>query len=283
MSEIRTVSRSPLKTIVAAALLFVAAFPALAEEPWSLAIGGGALAANTYSGAEEFFVSPLPFFRASYAARKTEFFASSIDGLGFNYVDRERRLFASGGVNLGEKRDSEQYSAIILSMDHRAETKRFLTGSPTAWNPASVFGMLGWISPFGILASALYYQPTLVTGETDELFHAFVPSVFWLAPLQLTDRLKFTCFASLDFMDRRYAAAWFSVEEPTGELEAFTAEAGLRDVQLIVSVTYAITERIAATLLAGNLYLLADAADSPYTQTPYRLKAGAYLSYAFRY
>jgi outer membrane scaffolding protein for murein synthesis (MipA/OmpV family) len=142
--------------------------------------------------------------------------------------------------------------------------------------------MLGWISPVGILASALYYQPTLVSGDADELFHAFVPSIFWLAPVPVTDRLTVTCLASLDFMDRRYAAAWFSVEEPTAELAAFRARAGLRDVQLIVRAEYRLTERLAATLLAGNLYLLADAADSPYTRTPYRLKAGGYLSYAFR-
>ena len=254
---------------------------AAAEDGWGLTLGGGAYVSNVYSGADEFFLSPLPVARASYKSGKVEVFASTLDGLGFLYVDMEGHLFASAGVNLGERRDSEEYDAIFVRMDHRADTARYLAGTPTAWNPAYGFGMLGWISPIGIFASALYYQPTLLSGDADELFHAFIPSLFYLAPVQVTEKFKLTTLLSLDFMDSRYAEAWYSVEEATGELEEFHAEAGLRGVQLILQAEYFLTEHVSVGALASNLYLLKDAADSPYTRSPYRLKAGLYLAYTF--
>jgi outer membrane scaffolding protein for murein synthesis (MipA/OmpV family) len=269
------------KTFVAAALLLCVALSAPAEDRWSFSLGGGALASNVYLGADEFYVAPLPFFRAAYRTGKIEFFASVLDGLGLQYLDMGHHLFATAGVNLGSKRDSETYNALLIPIDHSARTKRLLAGAATAWNPAYAFCLLGWISPVGILGGALYYQPTIVSGESDQLFHAYVPSILYLAPVQLSKRLGITVLVSLDFMDQNFAEAWYSVEKATGGLEAFDAGSGLRDVQFIFQARYKLTERVGANFLAGSQYLLGDAADSPYTTSPYQLKAGLYLSYTW--
>jgi hypothetical protein len=234
-----------------------------------------------YLGADESYAAPLPFFRAAYRTGKIEVFASALDGLGLQYLDMDRRLFATAGVNLGSKRDSEKYNAVLIPMEHSARTKRLLAGSATAWNPAYAFCMLGWISPVGVLGGALYYQPTIVSGGGDELFHAMVPSILYLASVQLTKKWGVTVFSSLDFMDRNFAEAWYSVEEATGELKPFDAGGGLRDVQFIFQARYKLTEHIGANLLAASQYLLGDAADSPYTTSPYQLKTGLYLAYTF--
>jgi outer membrane scaffolding protein for murein synthesis (MipA/OmpV family) len=143
--------------------------------------------------------------------------------------------------------------------------------------------MLGYMSQFGIFSVSLEYHPTTweITGERDRTHDGFIFSLSCMKPVPVTDKLTVTTRLAVDLMDKNYAKAWYSVEKQTLALNAFEADAGVRDVELAVRVDYRFSAHISAAFLAQNSFLLTDAGDSPYTTSRYQLTSGLYGIYMF--
>ncbi len=264
--------------LLGAALLF-AVPAAFAGEGWEFSLGAGGFASSAYPGSDERFLAPVPMAKAAYSSGGFEASASVMEGLGLRYVDMEARVFASLGLNFGEKRGAEEFSAGLFSRRHDAETRSLLEGSPETESLLRAGLKLGWISPVGVVGASLDYHPTRVEGAGLE--HGLLGSAFWLAPVPLSDRLTVTAMLALEAMDGAYAEAWHSVGAPTAELEAFEARAGLRSCLVFLGLDYAFAERWTASLVAANAFLLADAARSPYTRSRYQPTFALTTAYAF--
>jgi hypothetical protein len=227
-------------------------------------------------------MAPAPILKVSYGVGNLNLYASFLDGLGIQYLDMERRVLVGGAVNFGRNRDDEGYRAVLFPRDYGRRIAEHLAGSPAASSLLRAESMLGWVSPVGILGVSLKYFPTTVEeAGGDDFYHAFLPSAFLLLPLPLTEKLAVTGMATLQFMDKNFAAAWYSVKESTAGLEEFDAEAGLESVRFTVQTDYMFTERIGASIFAESAFLLNDAAESPYTRSRYQFVSGLYAFYKF--
>lgn len=261
-----------MKKLFLLILLAVPAAPCLAaEEGWDFSLGAGLLVAPVYEGSGDTCVSPLPRLSISYSTGSLSFSASLLDGLGISYLHGGSGILASLKVAPGPGRDSEGYSTLLTKAAHSDGTQRLLEGTPAARGVVSTDLTLGALTAVGLFGVTVGYRPTQV-GQT---YHAFTGAVIYMIELNLTDRLSLSALASLEAMDARYAEAWYSLAEDTPALTAFDARAGLRAAQLAVEASAMISGRIGLSLLARELVLLGDAAESPYTEK--RLQAAAVL------
>jgi len=249
-----------------------------AEGAWEFELGAGGCSSNAYAGSAERVVSPLPCAKASYRDGGYSFQASLLDGIGASYFDLELRLLGSVNVGFGDDRNEDGYSVLGMNMAHDEDTRKLLRGSPAASTPLFMETKLGYASPVGILGVSLAYHPTTVEGR---LHHGFLPEVFYLLPLPLSERLEVAAMAALSFMDRGYAEARYDVDTPTKRLASYKAEAGLREMQFVVQVDYRFAGNFRATVLTGTSVLLGDAADSPYTSERYQFTVGIYTVRTF--
>lgn len=263
------------------ALLFAAASTLVhsAEGVWEFELGAGGCTSNVYTGSAERTVSPLPYAKASYRDGGYTFQASLLDGIGASYFDPELRLLGSVNFAFGNERNEENYTILGKKVAHEDDTRNLLRGSPAASTPVYTELQLGYASPVGILGVSFEYHPTILD---DRLHHGVLPGFFYLLPLPLAQRLEVIAMASLGFMDRGYAEAWYEVKAPTKSLPSYKAEAGLREMQFVVQVDYRFAENFRATVLAGTSVLLGDAADSPYTSDPYQVTVGIYTVRTFQ-
>jgi outer membrane scaffolding protein for murein synthesis (MipA/OmpV family) len=246
-------------------LFLASVYPA--ENGWEVELGAGILRSPVYAGSDDWYVAPIPGFEVAYSTGRLSFSASLLDGLGATYVDERYGLLASVGINFGEERDSEEYSLVVVPTDHSERAGRLLEGTPTVRGLLKADLTLGALTPIGLVGAALGYRPTTVDyGDGQErTYNGFLYSLFYVVGMPLGERLDFSALVSLEAMDRRYADAWYSLEEETAALEAFGAGAGLHAVSLAVEGNYALSRRIGMSLLAGETLLLSDAARSPYT------------------
>ena len=252
-----------------------------ADDPWEISVGAGAYTANVYYGADEYYVVPFPHAKATYTRGRFSASASLLDGIGAMYMDTDSRFFGSININGGEERDPEEYNALGMAKDHSDAIKRLLEGSPAVKTSVRTEIMAGYLSRLGNFGISLEYHPTTVEGDTDRSYDGFVAGLSYCKPFQVTEKLVVTGMLGLSVMDQDYAEAWFSVEAPTQRLEAFDAEAGLRDLHVVLQIDYMVSPRIGITLLNGNCLLLKDAGESPYTQSKYQMTSAVYGFYTF--
>ncbi len=249
---------------------------AAAQDGWDLSVGAGVAQTPVYEGSESYFMSPFPAVDVSYTTGGVSISASILDGLGVSYMHEGLGIFGSVSVNFGEERDSEGYSFLATQVDHDKRTRKLLEDTPTVRTVVAADATLGVLTPVGVLGTTIGYRPSVVEyngasgpsggGGTDTTYQAFVGSLFYLIGMPVTERLSVMAVLSLELMDADYADAWFTVEEPTASLDAFEAEAGLRAAQLAIEGSYMFADHFGLSLTAGEMVMLGDAADSPYTR-----------------
>jgi len=221
-------------------------------------------------------MSPFPSVDVSYTTGAVSISASILDGLGVSYMHEGLGILGSVSVNFGEERDSEGYSFLATQVDHDKRTQKLLEDTPTVRTVVAADATLGVLTPVGVLGTTIGYRPSVVEyngasgggggGGTDATYQAVVGSLFYLIGMPVTERLSVMAVLSLELMDADYADAWFTVEEPTASLDAFEAEAGLRAAQLAMEGSYMFADHFGLSLTAGEMVMLGDAADSPYTR-----------------
>jgi outer membrane scaffolding protein for murein synthesis (MipA/OmpV family) len=274
-----------LKNLVLLGILMITVpvqvFPS--EKPWEFSLGAGVYTSNAYYGSKEMYASPFPDIKVSYTKGNFSSSVSFLDGIGITYVNPENHFLAGININNGEERDSEEYTGLGVSKDHSDKVKKLLEGTPDVSTDIKTELMLGYMSKFGIFGVSLEYHPTTqkMPGKREQIYDGFISSLSYTKPVSVTNKLTVTTKLAVDLMDKNYAKAWYLVEKPTQALNAFEADAGLRDVQLAVRIDYKFSVHISATFLAQNSFLLMDAGDSPYTTARYQLTSGLYGIYTF--
>lgn len=259
--------------IVVALCLFVAV-DLTAQDAWSFAFGGFGMLMNTYPGSDEYDVSVMPEVKIAYAKGPVTFGFSLIDGVGFTYANPEIHLLVSLNLFLGSERDSETYAVGFFRKDHSNRIARRLADTPTVSTIAYGELALGYMGPVGIFGATVEYHPTSYEGDSNEFYHGIVSSVYYLLPFPVTDRLMVTGKFAVDFMDARYAEAWYSLPEDTAELDAFRAEPGIKDVKLYLRLDYLLAKHVGVIVLASDTLLLGDAGRTPLTSERNQLMFG---------
>lgn len=240
------------------------------EKGWDYTAGIAVLSESVYVGADETYVAPTPTFRASYNAGALSYFISlPLEGVGVTYQSEQHNVIGSLTLNFGGQRDPDEYSVIGIPVDHSDKTRAFLKGSPEVETPVEIAATLLRPMNIGIVGASLAYHPTSVEyaqgGIDDKVKHGLLVSLSYMKQLPVTKRLSISGMFSMEFMDDRYAEAWYGVERGTASLDTFQAKAGLRDAQIAIHASYNISERVALSLYGANMVLLGDAQDSPYT------------------
>lgn len=263
-------------------LIFFIPFQGYAEEKsWQFALGGGGYVQNVYTGSDETFITALPYATAAYAKGRYSTVFSLIDGVSITYNTPVKNLAAGIKINSGDERDSEEYTALMVSKDHSDKVKELLAGTPTVKTDIMSEFKLDYTTAMGIFGCALEYHPTSIEGNSDRHYNGLVFALNYAKPFSITRRLALTAVAGVSLMDENYADAWFSLETSTQRLNAFDADAGLRDVQLSMQFQYAVSQQLNLMFLAKNAWLLDDAGQSPFTKSTYQMTWALFGVYNF--
>ncbi len=263
--------RSKMRTVVLAAAVIAACLATTvgAEEGWNLTVGTGVFGANVYTGSDEHYVAPMPTFKANYAKGRFSYVVSLTEGLSASYVNPDYGLIGSFSINAGEERKRTAYSVAGFNVKHSERTRIFLADSPNLSSPIMASAMLGYLTPVGIVGATAGYHPTKVEssqrGMEGKTEHGFLYSMLYMVELPLRDRLSVAGMFSLELMDQNYADTWYSVERETQAVDAFAADAGLRDIQIALQVNYDISQRVGMSIIGADTILLGGARKSPYT------------------
>jgi outer membrane scaffolding protein for murein synthesis (MipA/OmpV family) len=239
-----TQTRFALSVVLGAALSAAAAD---AQEPatgWTVAVGGGAIAAPSYPGSGSSRVIPVPFLDVRYENR---FFASPL-GTGMNFVaERQLRLGVSVAPDLGRGADSVRGLAGI---------------GPAA--DVKLFAVVG-AGPVGILADVRHQ----LGGADGTLVDAGMTTALPVLPGLLVSATGLVTWA-----DRQYMRSYFG-----SGVGSFAAGEGLRDASLSLMAFYRFDEHWGAQALARASLLLGDAAASPVTERRLQPAFGGFLVY----
>ncbi|MCK4413719.1 MAG: MipA/OmpV family protein [Candidatus Eisenbacteria sp.] len=273
-----------------AALSFVlvsacCATTAVAQRGWDFSVGAGVYTENVYSGSDDYYLTPLPTFKAMYTRGGLSYSISLLEGLGVTYMNQQRGFLASVTINAGDRRNSEQYSVVGFDVDHSDKTRTLLRDSPDSFTQIYVSTTFAYPTPVGMVGASLGYYPTTVEynrdGIDDEVRHGFLYSLLYVIQQPVTDRISLLGMSSLEFMSREYAGAWYSVEKELEALKEFNACAGLRDAQVAFQVGYRLSNRLSMSLDYLGTVLLGDAKRSPYTVEQLQQTIGVQTSYSF--
>ncbi len=256
-----------------------------ADEGWSFRVGAGVAGVPVYEGADEYIVAALPDVAVNWSRGIVSLSASSTDGVGLTLFDGDTGILAAASVNVGASRLREWVGTLSYPESYSDRTETRLSDTPDVNEMVIADATIGCLTPIGIIGAVYGYRPVRVDyppgrGE-DGVHHGSLLSVMYLVALPLTDRLSVEAVALLDWMDDRYADAWYSLERETSELPRFDANRGLRSVRAVLGAEYMVTDHFGLSTQLGGTILLGDAADAPYTTE--RLQTTLVLStfYAF--
>ncbi|MBD3218104.1 MAG: hypothetical protein GF310_07500 [candidate division Zixibacteria bacterium] len=258
---------------------------ASAESNWNFTLGAGVYGEGVYKGSDDYYVTPLPAFKATYLSGQFLYSFSILEGISATYMNQKYGLMSTINVNFGYKRDSEEFSVVGVPVKHSDKTSRFLEGTPNLETPATISFSLDYLTQAGMIGINIAYHPTKMeydrNGYEDNTRHGVVYSIRYMNQYQISKRLSVAGLAGLEFMNKDYARAWYSVDYETESLSLFKADAGLQDFQAAVQFNYLLTKQIGITIDWLNTFLLADAKDSPYTLESHQQTAGLQLFYNF--
>jgi outer membrane scaffolding protein for murein synthesis (MipA/OmpV family) len=269
------------------ALFISAGFPVKtrAEGSLSFMAGGGVYRDNVYTGSSDFYIAPVPIAQVSYGTENVSCYLSVPNGLGVSWSSEEKGLNASASVRYGEERDSEEYSLLGIKKDHSARTKRMLADTPTASALAIYEVNLEYKALKGMVGASIAWYPTSLdyklAGQDDRDFDGFITSLSYSIENPLTEKLLLSAMVGIEYMNRGYADAWYSVRFPTAELEAFEADRGLQDAMFSLQVTRLLSEKAGISFLGEGTLLMADAGKSPYTFEKLQLSTLLFAFYNF--
>ncbi|MEA3296239.1 MAG: MipA/OmpV family protein [candidate division Zixibacteria bacterium] len=272
--------------IILISLTAFAGSAVVASERWDFTAGMGVYTENVYIGSDDYYVTPLPSFKANFTRGAISYSISLLEGLGVTYVNPRRGFLGSVTINAGNNsRSSDVYSIIGFDVKHSDKIRTFLKDTPDLSTPYYVSAMFAYPTSVGMFGASLGYYPTTVEnnqdGIEDDVRHGFLYSMLYIIQRPVTDRLSFLGMFSLEVMNEDYADAWYSVENKTEALEEFDAHAGLRDAQMVLQLSYRLSNRVSMSLDYLGTVLLRDAKRSPYTVEQLHQTVGVQTSYSF--
>jgi len=275
-----------IKAIMIAAilLLIIKTLPAQRSN-WEFQLGGGICSENVYLGSDDYYVTPLPNFKASYTGGSFTYSISILEGLGINYMKPILGFYTGLNINVGETRNTEEYSVAGVSVKHNKKTQKLLEGTPDTETQLALDLMLIYPSRIGLLGLSMAYHPTQVRyneGDMKETIrNGYIYSVLYMIELPASDRMSIGAMVNIGLMDRSYADTWYSVDEETLSLKTFHADAGLRSTMFAAEIKYKLSGNISLSLIGAGTMLLGDAKESPFTREPVQGKLVMQTLYHF--
>lgn len=259
-----------IHALIACWMILLAAQSAHAQQNgWDFSVGGGVAGEYVYVGSDDYYVAPLPSFKASYTHEKVNYSLSLLDGLGVTYMNPGWGLMVDVNLNAGSARDREEYTVVGVPVKHSSDTKRLLAGTPNLDTPLALTIMLATTTQIGTLGASVAIHPTSVeyqrSGLEDETRTGLLYSALYNLDIQISQRLSLSGLFSLDFMDDTYADTWYTVDQPTPALAMFEAEAGLHSSMIMLEINYQVSNRVSLSAVGGSTILMGDAKDSPFT------------------
>ena len=269
----RRFAMNPIKSVLIPAilLLIIKTLPAQ-ETKWEFQLGGGICTENVYLGSDDYYVTPLPNIKVTYKRNSFTYTFSILEGLGINYMKPILGFFTSVNLNVGETRNTKEYSVAGIAVKHNTKIQNLLDGTPNAETQLALDLMLIHPSKIGLFGLSVAYHPTKVEytlgGKNETTKDGYIYSAMYMIELPATDRLSISSLLSIGLMDKVYADTWYSVDKKTKSLKKFEADAGLHSTMFALELKYNLTEHINLSLIGAGRMLLGDAKDSPFTQQP---------------
>jgi len=259
-----------IQTLIACWMILLAAQAANAQQNgWEFSVGGGVAGEYVYLGSDDYYVAPLPSFKASYTHKNVNYYLSLLDGLGVTYMNPGWGLMMDVNLNAGSYRDPDEYNVVGVPVKHSADTKRLLADTPSLDTPLALTLMLATTTQIGMFGASVAIHPTSVeyqrAGLEDETRTGLIYSALYNLDIPISQQLSLSALFSLDFMDDTYADTWFTVDQPTPALEKFEADAGLHSSVVMLEINYQISDRVSLSAVGGSTILMGDAKDSPFT------------------
>ena len=275
-----------IQILIACWMILLAAQSANAQQNgWEFSVGGGVAGEYVYVGSDDYYVTPLPSFKASYTHENVNYYLSLLDGLGVTYMNPGWGLMMDVNLNAGSYRDPDEYNVVGVPVKHSADTKRLLADTPSLDTPLALSIMLATTTQIGMFGASVAIHPTSVdyqrTGLEDETRAGLIYSAFYNMDIPISQRLSLSGLFSLDFMDDTYADTWYTVDQPTPALDKFEADAGLHSSMIMLEINYQISERVCLSAVGGSTILLGDATDSPFTVETFQRQVMVQTLYHF--
>lgn len=268
---------NPINSIMTAVILIIMMNILPAQDAnWTFQLGGGLCSENVYLGSDTYYVTPLPNCKASYTSGSFVYSISILEGLGINYMKPILGFYTGINLNVGETRNTEEYSVAGISVKHNKKTQKLLEGTPDTETPLALDLMLIYPSRIGLFGLSMAYHPTKVgyneDDEREKTRDGNIYSAMYMIELPATERLSIGAVLSIVLMDKHYADIWYSVDKETGSLKRFQADAGLRSTMFAAELKYRISGTVNLSLIGAGTRLLGDAQKSPFTREPFQGK-----------
>jgi len=259
-----------LHTLLLFSMTFVA-LPIMAEDKQIHGfVSAGTFVNNDYEGSDEYQVNPAGVARLQY-----KHYYLQTEGLGAKINLSSLKNFEFGPVfNYSMSRDDDIENEAVSKMEKidgsfeggvfvRSQKKNILTGG----------------DEIGFEVKALTdlsdtHDGTLISVSTDYSY-------------QSTPKLRLTTSLEATYADDDYMDTYFGINarnRGTSGLPNFTAEGGIKDIELSVMANYQFSDKWGVLFITGYKQLLGDAKDSPLVEQEGnndQLQALTGLSYRF--
>ncbi len=226
---------------------------------WDFTVGMGVASLPAYEGSNSNRLAPAPEFDVRY---KDIAFASMGEGIGVNIL---RGATYRAGVAM----------TYDMGREHNAATRLSGTGNVDPALEPKLFGEIAFLPV--IFHADIRARVTGQSGVIGDL-SAYMPVV-------ANETLQVFVGPSVTFADDNYMNTYFGISpqhaQPQSMFRPYTANGGIKNVNLGVSAFYHFDKNWFVSASAGIEKLLGSAASSPITQTSYQLGAAAVLCYTW--
>lgn len=233
-----------------------------ATSKWSIVVGGGGAYAPDYEGSDDYEFQPFPFASVVY----DDFIFIEGTSLGVNLLNFDG--FKVGPIaRYGFGRDEDDNDA--------------LDGLGDVNDSIELGGFLKY--EIGIWSAGLTVAQDVAGGHEGLVAEATAG-----VGVPLTENLRSSLEASASWADSNYMESYFGIspkQSAKSGLSQFEADAGFKDVGIMLGLDYMFTDSIGIGGRAQYKRLLSDAADSPIVDdkgSADQFFTGLFLTYRFR-
>jgi len=233
----------------------------VADKDWQVTLGAGAFYQPEYEGADEYEVSPLPYFNVKYKDI-VEFTPRALD---VNLLRHGGFKAGAGiGVNFGREEDDADRLDGLGDIDPTAEGRLFVGYDAQSFDAALTFAHdLGDAHEGYTIDAEIGMNHSLTVGDK---------AVFLRPSAGVT-------YASEDYMQTFFGID--AAQSGRSGLAQYQSDAGFKDVSAGLTAFYMIDEHWSVRALTEYSYLLEEASDSPIVEDENQFSAGLFIAYTF--
>jgi len=216
------------------------------RKQWDVSVGAGFALRPTYEGSDRYRVSPLPIVNVTYGDWL------SLNASGLSAYWRRESLQIGGGLTYGGGRDDKEDSF-------------FGGGDKRLRGLGKIDGALGLraFANYDLKPIRLSASLTKFTGDQND---GVLVQIGAAVPVRVTDKLTLTPSIGATWADESYMQTFFGVtsqQASRSRFSRFTAEAGVKDVNVGLNANYRFDKNWFAGAGVTVKQLTSDASKSP--------------------